>query len=148
MGFDHLFDLLEKGQRSETSDGFPAFDIVRDADDRFRVTLAVLDKLGIARFVIGGNSLGGAVAWRTALAHPARVDKLILVDAGGYPQQPSAIPIGMRILRIPGLSWLMQHTLPRSLVEEGFRVETLYGWFDHRPYEDGEDQIWVCRRPG
>lgn len=41
VGFDHLFDLLEKGQRSETSDGFPAFDIVRDADDRFRITLAV-----------------------------------------------------------------------------------------------------------
>jgi molecular chaperone IbpA len=41
VGFDHLFDLLEKGQRSETSDGFPAFDIVREADDRFRITLAV-----------------------------------------------------------------------------------------------------------
>ena len=41
VGFDHLFDLLEKGQRGETSDGFPAFDIVRDADDRFRITLAV-----------------------------------------------------------------------------------------------------------
>lgn len=41
VGFDHLFDLLEKGQRSETSDGFPAFDIVRDAEDRFRITLAV-----------------------------------------------------------------------------------------------------------
>jgi hypothetical protein len=33
VGFDHLFDLLEKGQRSETSDGYPAFDIVREADD-------------------------------------------------------------------------------------------------------------------
>jgi len=41
VGFDHLFDLLEKGQRGETSDGYPAFDIVREADDRFRVTLAV-----------------------------------------------------------------------------------------------------------
>lgn len=41
VGFDHLFDLLEKGQRGETSDGFPPFDIVRDADDRFRVTLAI-----------------------------------------------------------------------------------------------------------
>lgn len=41
VGFDHLFDLLEKEQRGETSDGFPAFDIVRDADDRFRITLAV-----------------------------------------------------------------------------------------------------------
>jgi len=41
VGFDHLFDLLEKGQRSETSDGYPAFDIIREADDRFRITLAV-----------------------------------------------------------------------------------------------------------
>ncbi|WP_428679896.1 Hsp20 family protein [Sphingopyxis sp.] len=41
VGFDHLFDLLEKGQRSETSDGYPAFDIAREADDRFRITLAV-----------------------------------------------------------------------------------------------------------
>jgi pimeloyl-ACP methyl ester carboxylesterase len=27
----------------------------------------------------------------------------------------------MRLLRIPGLPWLMQHTLPRSLVEQGLR---------------------------
>ena len=63
--------------------------------------------------MIGGNSLGGAVAWRTALAHPARVEKLILVDAGGYPPFATSVPIGMRILRISALSWLMQHTLPR-----------------------------------
>ena len=79
-----------------------------------RVTLAVLDRLGIARCVLGGNSLGGAVSWRTALAHPARVEKLILVDAGGYPQHATSVPIGMRLLRVPGLPWLMQHTLPRS----------------------------------
>ncbi len=41
VGFDHLFDLLEKGQRSDATDGYPAFDIVRDADDRYRITLAV-----------------------------------------------------------------------------------------------------------
>lgn len=41
MGFDPLFDLLEKGQCGETSDGFPAFDIVRHADDRFCTTLSV-----------------------------------------------------------------------------------------------------------
>ena len=41
VGFDHLFDLFEKVQRSETTDGYPAFDIVREADDRFRITLAV-----------------------------------------------------------------------------------------------------------
>jgi len=86
-----------------------------------RVTLAVLDRLGIERFVLGGNSLGGAVAWRMALAHPARVDKMILVDAGGYPERSTSVPIGMRLLRMPGILWWMQNTLPRSLVEQGLR---------------------------
>jgi pimeloyl-ACP methyl ester carboxylesterase len=71
--------------------------------------------------VLGGNSLGGAVAWRTALAHPARVEKLILVDAGGYPEHSLSVPIGMRLLRVPGILWLMRNTLPRSLVEQGLR---------------------------
>jgi pimeloyl-ACP methyl ester carboxylesterase len=99
----------------------PAPDGVYSLGRDMRVTLAVLDKLGIARCVLGGNSLGGAVSWRTALAHPARVEKLILVDAGGYPGPSTSVPIGMRLLRVPGLPWLMQHTLPRSLVEQGMR---------------------------
>jgi hypothetical protein len=24
-------------------------------------------------------------------------------------------------------------------------VEALYGWFDGRPFEGGEDMIWVCK---
>jgi pimeloyl-ACP methyl ester carboxylesterase len=86
-----------------------------------RVTLAVLDRLGIERFVLGGNSLGGAVAWRARVAHPAGWRKLILVDAGGYPERSLSVPIGMRLLRMPGILWWMQNTLPRSLVEQGLR---------------------------
>jgi pimeloyl-ACP methyl ester carboxylesterase len=99
----------------------PSPDGVYGLDRDMRVTLAVLDQLGIARCVLGGNSLGGAVSWRTALAHPARVEKLILVDSGGYPRHSTSVPIGMRLLRVPGLPFLMQHTLPRFLVEQGMR---------------------------
>jgi pimeloyl-ACP methyl ester carboxylesterase len=99
----------------------PTPDATYGLERDMRVTLAVLDRLGIARCVLGGNSLGGAVAWRTALAHPARVEKLILVDAGGYPEHSLSVPIGMRLLRVPGILWLMRNTLPRSLVEQGLR---------------------------
>lgn len=35
----------------------------------------------------------------------------------------------------------------RSLLERaGFEIEALYGWFDRRPYEGGEDTIWMARR--
>ena len=83
------------------------------------VVIAMLDKLAVERCIIGGNSLGGAVAWRTALAHPCRVQKLILVDAGGYPYHPVSVPIGFRLAQIPALTWLLKNTLPRSLVEQG-----------------------------
>jgi pimeloyl-ACP methyl ester carboxylesterase len=53
---------------------------------------ALLDHLGIARAHVAGNSMGGNVAWRLALAHPERVDRLVLADAGGYPEMGSVVP--------------------------------------------------------
>ena len=88
-------------------------------DNDVRVVIAMLDRLAIKRCVIGGNSLGGAVAWRTALAHPCRVEKLILVDAVGYPDHSISVPIGYRLAQIPALTWLLKNTLPRSLVKQG-----------------------------
>jgi pimeloyl-ACP methyl ester carboxylesterase len=82
--------------------------------------VALLDKLGVPRAVLGGNSLGASVALRTALAHPDRVEKLILVD-GGYSVPSTSMPVGFRLLLMPGVGWLMQHTLPRFLVVQGMR---------------------------
>jgi pimeloyl-ACP methyl ester carboxylesterase len=80
-----------------------------------------LDALDIKRCVLAGNSLGGDVAWETAYAMPERVEKLILVDAGGYPLSSTSIPIGFRLARIPVLNRLMETVLPRSLVEASLR---------------------------
>ncbi len=86
---------------------------------------ALLDQLGVSRCVLAGNSFGGQVAWETALAHPGRVEKLILVDAAGYPLRPASVPIGFRIARIPLLNRLMEFTLPRSVIESS--VRNVYG---------------------
>ena len=47
---------------------------------------ALLTHLGLTKVVIGGNSMGGGVSWRFALADPSAVIALILVDASGLPQ--------------------------------------------------------------
>ena len=41
VGFDRLFDLLEATARTETVDGYPPFDIERESDDSYQITLAV-----------------------------------------------------------------------------------------------------------
>jgi len=47
----------------------------------------VTTKLGVTKFVLVGNSMGGGVAWNYALKHPDRLQGLVLVDAAGWPQQ-------------------------------------------------------------
>lgn len=41
VGFDHLFDLLEKQARSAGGDNYPPFNIERRGEDEYRITLAV-----------------------------------------------------------------------------------------------------------
>lgn len=85
----------------------------------------VAEKLGVKEFVLVGNSLGGEIAWAAALALPQRVKKLVLVDAAGYASQSSSVPIGFRIARIPGLRILMEHVLPRGVIDSS--VRNVYG---------------------
>jgi molecular chaperone IbpA len=39
VGFDRLFNLLEAGARED--DGHPPFDILKDGEDRYRITIAL-----------------------------------------------------------------------------------------------------------
>ena len=41
VGFDRLFALLEATARPETADGYPPFDIERESEDSYQITLAV-----------------------------------------------------------------------------------------------------------
>ena len=90
---------------------------------------ALADQLGVQRFVLGGNSLGGQIAWATAVTHPQRVASLILVDASGYAfesaKTPIDVPIGFQMARIKPLAPLVENTLPRGLVEKS--VKAVYG---------------------
>ena len=41
VGFDRLFDLLESQARSNAGDNYPPFNIARQGEDNYRITLAV-----------------------------------------------------------------------------------------------------------
>jgi pimeloyl-ACP methyl ester carboxylesterase len=82
---------------------------------------ALMDQLGVRRAVLAGNSLGGGVAWRTAVQHPERVSRLVLVDASGYPLQSTSVPLGFRLAQIEGLKPVMSRLLPRVMIESSVR---------------------------
>jgi pimeloyl-ACP methyl ester carboxylesterase len=81
--------------------------------------------LGLDHFILGGNSMGGWVAWRYALARPGRVDALLLIDAAGMPlragEKAPPSNVGFRILQYPFGRWLATQITPRALVEQSLR---------------------------
>lgn len=121
-----------KGQRRVITMDLPGFGLTGpNAQNDYRnetytqFMLDLLDTLGVQRFVIGGNSLGGDIAWQVAEKAPQRVDRLILVDAAGYPMQPQSMPIAFTIARTPVISKMVEVTLPRAMVESS--VRNVYG---------------------
>jgi pimeloyl-ACP methyl ester carboxylesterase len=82
----------------------------------------VTDSLEVGRFTLAGNSMGGAAAWNYALAHPERLDGLVLVDAAGWPRTPGAEeerPIIFRLLDIDLARRLMKDLDMSSLIRGG-----------------------------
>ena len=89
------------------------------------VVIAVLDKLKVDNSVLAGNSLGGYIAWATAVFYPDRVSKLILVDASGYPYDPESVPLAFKLSQNPIASRLLKNVLPKSLVKKS--IKNVYG---------------------
>jgi 4,5:9,10-diseco-3-hydroxy-5,9,17-trioxoandrosta-1(10),2-diene-4-oate hydrolase len=58
-----------------------------------------LDTLGVQKFTVVGNSLGGAVALGLALAHPQSVERLVLMAPGGLNDLPDYLAMpGMQAM--------------------------------------------------
>lgn len=68
-------DARGHGESGRPADGYAPEEFVADA-------LAVLDALAIDRALVVGHSMGGTHAIRLAAAHPDRVERLVIVDAG------------------------------------------------------------------
>lgn len=121
-----------KGQRRVIRMDLPGFGLTGPMPDgNYQLThyvdflVALLDQLGVKQAVVAGNSFGGGLAWKLAVDHPERVSKLVLVDAAGYPYDPTSVPIGFKVAQIPWLRPVMANVLPRSMIESS--VRNVYG---------------------
>ena len=82
-----LFDNRGIGESDAPPGPYTVAELAGDA-------VAVLDEAGVERAHVVGTSLGGMVAQELALAHPGRVDRLVL--ACTTPGGPQAFPLPER----------------------------------------------------
>jgi pimeloyl-ACP methyl ester carboxylesterase len=83
-----------------------------------------LNKKGIDKCIIGGNSLGGHIAWQFTTTHPDRVKKLILIDAAGYPNKSKSTPLAFQIAKIPLIKSMFTFITPKAVARKS--IENVY----------------------
>lgn len=104
----------------------PGFGLTGPRPDRdYRINTYVasvarfMEVLNVPHYTVGGNSLGGNIAWNLTLDYPDRIDGLILINATGYPEK--SLPSGLRLARNPLLRPLIRRWLPRAATARNLR---------------------------
>lgn len=91
-------------------------------------------RLQLTKFTLVGNSMGGSIAWNYALFNPAVVDKLVLIDAVGYPKRGERGSLGFKIASTPVINNILLFATPKALVRKS--LETIY--FDQSRVTDAQ----------
>jgi pimeloyl-ACP methyl ester carboxylesterase len=86
------------------------------------ILIALMDRLGVGRASLIGNSIGGRIAWTFAALKPDRVAKLVLISPDGF--ESPGIAYGEKP-EIPALAYAMRYVLPKALVRTN--LEAAYG---------------------
>jgi pimeloyl-ACP methyl ester carboxylesterase len=101
-------------------------------DNYIRFIKMFLDELGVEKCIVGGNSLGGHIAWRFTLENNKMVEKLLLIDASGYPMKSKSTPLAFKIAETPILKNIFTYITPKFVARSS--VENVY--FDKNKVTD------------
>ena len=137
LNFDRLVPLLVEDYRLVSIDlpGFGLTGAIPSADystESFIDTVTTLTThLGIEKFSIAGNSMGGGVAWRYALNNPRKVESLILIASSGvmteedsrkFAERKENSPIVWRLMNSNILKRFLSYYTPKFFATQGLKV--------------------------
>ena len=115
----------------------------------------VTDRIGVHRYVVVGNSMGGATAWTLALHHPEQLRGLVLVDAAGWPgphrrEGPPALlggllrsSLGRSLARTADPEPLARQGLPRAYVDPALVTPDLVARYSELARAPGHREILI-----
>ncbi|RFU45350.1 alpha/beta fold hydrolase [Paraburkholderia sp. DHOC27] len=81
-----------------------------------------MQALGITRATLIGNSLGGLISWDYAVRHRGAVERLVLIDAAGFPMK---LPIYIGLFNSALVRMSAPWWLPEAIVKSA--VRNVYG---------------------
>ena len=121
--FDSWTEILKESNRVIRMD-LPGFGLTGPfptrnySMDRYvEFVASFLSARNITHCVLAGNSLGGHIAWQFTLRHPEMVDKLILIDAAGFPLKSTSVPMAFKMARTPALNKILTFITPQFVVQ-------------------------------
>jgi 3-oxoadipate enol-lactonase len=96
-------DLRGHGESHHPPDGYSLGTMAEDL-------LALVDALGWGPFVLVGHSMGGVLAQLLALAHPGRVEALVLMDTTGAAAaiDPGLVELACEVVATGGMPALLE----------------------------------------
>ena len=133
--------------------GLTGADPAADYSDRrgIAVLLALLDRLGVARASVVGNSMGGRIAWTFAAQNPSRTDKLVLISPDGFASPgleygaTSKAPLMMRALPYFLPSFMLRDSLAPAFANVDVITDGLFTRYRDMMLAPGVRQAIVDR---
>jgi len=137
FNFERLVPYLSKDYRLISLD-LPAFGLTgaipsgEYSTERFMKTInQLVDSLGIDKFSIAGNSMGGGVSWRYTLQHPEQINSLILIASSSVrvegegeaePDEDESSPLAWRLLFSNFTRKILLVFTPKFFAEQGLKI--------------------------
>lgn len=105
--------------------GPPPDDSVNQKDGAVKLFEKLVNEMKLDKFYLAGNSLGGYISWNYALRNPDKVEKLILIDSVGFPQElPGIIAFASHPIVSPFAKIIMPRFLVDMCVDQVFGDKT------------------------